>query len=133
MLSLSTDIQKISIFKNHWTHTRHNAFTQLKDDGHATSNEACNKHFKELIFPILTDTQALSCFYFTQHYAKLENATLHTDLKFIQILSNMFTRAFFALPKQIITLCNTIYGTDVTLPLLPQQRKHIHTAVSNLS
>ena len=45
----------------------------------------------------------------------------------------MFTRAFFALPKQIITLCNTISGTNVTLPLLPQQRTHIHTAVSNLS
>merc|ERR1711954_478029 len=58
---------------------------------------------------------------------------LHTDLKFIQILYNMFTRAFFALPKQIITLCNTISGTDVTLPLLPQQRTHIHTAVSSLS
>ena len=45
----------------------------------------------------------------------------------------MFTKAFFALPKQIITLCNNMFGTDVTLPLLPQQRTHIHTAVSNLS
>ena len=45
----------------------------------------------------------------------------------------MFTRACFALPKQIITLCNNISNTDVTLPLLPQQRTHIHTAVSNLS
>ena len=26
-----------------------------------------------------------------------------------------------------------MFGTDVTLPLLPQQRTHIHTAISNLS
>ena len=30
-------------------------------------------------------------------------------------------------------MCNDISNTDVTLPLLPQQRTHIHTAVSNLS
>ena len=30
-------------------------------------------------------------------------------------------------------MCNDISDTDVTLPLFPQQRTHIHTAVSNLS
>ena len=82
---------------------------------------------------LFSHTQALPCFYFTQHHAKLDKETLHTDLKFIQVLYNMFTRAFFALPKQIITLCNNIFGTDVTLPLLPQQRTHIHTTISNIS
>ena len=119
--------------KNHWAHTNHEAFTQLKNDGHAISNNDCNKHFKELIFPILTHTRALPRFYFTQHHTKLDKETLHTDLKFIQVLYNMFTRAFFALPKQIIEMCNNIFGTEVTLPLLPQQRTHIHTAISNLS
>merc|ERR1712081_102649 len=52
--------------KNHWAHTNHEAFTQLKNDGHAISNNDCNKHFKELIFPIITHTRALPCFYFTQ-------------------------------------------------------------------
>ena len=30
-------------------------------------------------------------------------------------------------------MCKNISDTDVTLPLLPQQMTHIHTAVSNLS
>ena len=45
----------------------------------------------------------------------------------------MFTLAFFALPTQITSMCNDISNIDVTLPLLPHQRTHIHTAVSNLS
>merc|ERR1711954_457745 len=59
--------KKSALLKTHWTHTSHNAFIQLKDDSHATSNKAFNKHFKELIFPILTHTRALPHFYFTQH------------------------------------------------------------------
>ena len=45
----------------------------------------------------------------------------------------MFTHAFFALPTQITVICNDIPNTDVTLPLLTQQRTHINTAISNLS
>ena len=30
-------------------------------------------------------------------------------------------------------MCKNISDTDITLPLLPQQMTHIHTAVSNLS
>ena len=97
------------------------------------SNTNCNKHFKELIFPILTHTRALPRFYFTEHHTKLDRETLHTDLKFIQVLYNMFTRAFFALPKQIVEMCNNIFGNEVTLPLIKQQRTHIHAAISNLS
>ena len=76
-------LKKSAHLKTHWAQTHHNVFTQLIDDGHATSNEACNTHFKELIFPILTHTRALPRFYFTQHYAKLRDTTLHKDLKFI--------------------------------------------------
>ena len=129
MLRVSSHIQKISTVENSLTKTRHDAFTQLMDDGHATSAEACNAHFKELIFPILTHTRALPHFYFTQHYAKLRDTTLHTDIKFIQILYNMFTRAFFALPTQITLMCNDISNTDVTLPLLEQQK---HTSTQQL-
>merc|ERR1711954_148363 len=119
--------------QNHWTKTNHEAFTQMQNDGHAMSNIDCNKHFKEIMFPILTHTRALPRFYFTEHHNKLNESTLPTDLKFIQVLYNMFTRAFFALPQQIVEMCNTIFGNEVTLPLIKQQRTHIHAAISNLS
>merc|ERR1712081_34289 len=61
------------------------------------------------------------------------NSHTHTDLNCVQVLYNMFTRAFFALPPQIVEMCNTIFGNEVTLPLIKQQRTHIHAAISNLS
>merc|ERR1712081_121699 len=61
------------------------------------------------------------------------NSHTHTDLNCVQVIYNMFTRAFFALPTQIVEMCNTIFGTEVTLPLIKEQRTHIHAAISNLS
>merc|ERR1712112_754193 len=108
--------KRTSYLQAHWTKTNHEAFTQMQNDGHAMSNIDCNKHFKEIMFPILTHTRALPRFYFTEHHNKLNEDTLPTDLNFVQVIYNMFTRAFFALPTQIVEMCNTIFGNEVTLP-----------------
>ena len=63
--------KKSTQLKSHWAKTQNIAFKQLMDAGHATSAKACNTHFKELLFPILTHTRALPHFYFTQHYERL--------------------------------------------------------------
>jgi len=125
--------KKTSHLQTHWTKTKHEDFTQMQNDGHAKDNTDCNKHFKEIMFPILTHTRALPRFYFTEHHSKLDENTLPTDLNFVQVIYNMFTRAFFALPMQIVKMCNNIFGTDVTLPLIQEQRTHIYNAISNLS
>merc|ERR1712239_116856 len=82
--------------KNHWAHTNHEAFTQMQNDGHAMSNTDCNKHFKEIIFPILTHTRALPHFYFTEHHNKLDKNTLHTHTH--QSTSALL---FYRTPQQI--------------------------------
>ena len=90
-----------------------------------TSKKSCS--------PYSPTPEPLPRFYFTEHHKKLNENTLPTDLNFVQVIYNMFTRAFFALPTQIVDMCNTIFGTEVTLPLIKEQRTHIYNAISNLS
>ena len=103
------------------------------DGGHAGSTEACNAHYKELLFPILTQTRALPHFYFTQHYDKLVETTLYLDIIYIQTLYNMFTQALFALPDQITKMFTELADNATALPMLNQQIIHLNTLVQNLS
>merc|ERR1711954_611100 len=103
------------------------------DAGPTSNTEDCNAHYKELLFPILTQARALPRFYFTQHYDKLLETTLHLDIKYVPTLYNMFTRAFFALPDQITKMFTELADNARELPMLDQQIIHLNTLVHKLS
>ena len=57
---------------------------------------------------------------------------LHLDIKYVQTVYNMFTRAFFALPDQITKLFTELADKATALPMI-NQIIHRNALIHNLS